>query len=345
MLRSGAEAYFTEQSIHKQANTGMKIKLVVMLGLYAIPYFFILGELYTGLLSFLCLWVIMAAGMTGVGAGIMHDANHGALARENRQNHWMGKIICLLGVDQLNWKIQHNILHHTYTNIEGHDDSLHGGKLLRFSPHQPWLPHHRYQQFYAWFLYPLQTVVWFLVTDFVRLRHYRKTGMLPDQGKHYARLWAELLGWKCVYALCLLIIPMVCISAPWWWVVAGFLLMQCITGFFLSLVFLCSHIVPLCNYPLPDKGNRMESHWLVHEMHTSANYAMCGKWFTWFVGGLNFQVEHHLFPHVCHVHYPALSVLVKDAAEKYGVPYNSYRYFSTAIRAHARMLKSLGKPA
>ena len=86
----------------------------------------------------------------------------------------MGSSIYFLAGNVFNWKVQHNVLHHTYTNIHGHDEDLEAGKILRFSKHAQWAPHHRFQHLYFVFLYGLLTLNWALFTDFTQMRRYLK---------------------------------------------------------------------------------------------------------------------------------------------------------------------------
>lgn len=320
----------------------MVFKAVLMLTIYFTPYFMMIGGISTSPLVLLALWFIMAIGMAGIGLGIMHDANHGAFSNAPSINNLIGKVIKLVGVDQLNWKIQHNVFHHNYTNIEGHDDSLQGGKLLRFSPHQSRLKHHKYQHIYAWFLYPLQTIVWSLLTDFLRLKRYYSMGAIPDSNKSYRAHLIELILWKIFYYGFILVLPIILIDVPWWWTVSFFLFMQLCCGLFLSCVFLSAHIMPKVEYPLPNEGGNIENNWVIHQMYTSCNFATSSRWFSWYVGGLNFQIEHHLFPNICHVHYRAISKILKRTSEKYQLPYFHYKSFFLAVKEHGRMLKILG---
>jgi linoleoyl-CoA desaturase len=315
-----------------------------MLAIYGIPYALIISNQFTSSAANAILWLIMGIGMAGIGLNIMHDANHGSYSRSKTLNHILGLSSNFLGVSDFNWKLQHNVLHHTYTNIEGYDDSLHGGTLLRFSPQQKVLKHHRYQYIYAWPLYTLQTIVWAILTDYVRLNKYHNMGLLKFMKKSYERLMAELVFWKVVYFVTFLVLPMMLNELPWWETSGYFLLMQLSVGFFLTCVFITAHVMPDCDYPLPKKDNEIEVNWFIHQMHTSCNFATGSRWFTWYLGGLNHQTEHHLFPNICHVHYPAVSKILKETASAYQLPYFHHKTFFKAIIEHGKMLRTLGRP-
>jgi linoleoyl-CoA desaturase len=335
--------YFEKNKINIHHNSEMRIKTAFMLALYLIPYSLILLNVFTNPLSIFFLWILMGVGMAGIGLGVMHDANHGAYSKNPTINNILGQSINLLGASHINWKIQHNVLHHTYTNIEGYDDSLHGGKIFRFSPHQKLLKHHKYQHFYAWFLYTLQTIFWALVSDIVRLNNYHKKGLLHSYGKSYNRLLAEIIFWKAFYFITFLALPMFLSGLPWWQTLMFFMCMQLCVGFFLTCVFITAHIMPECQFPLPDEKGTMENNWAIHQMYTSCNFATGSRWFSWYLGGLNYQTEHHLFPNICHVHYPAISKILKETAAEYNLPYYHYKTFFNAIYEHGKMLKTLGK--
>ena len=342
VLKTRVNAYFEEAKLSRQGGGTMIIKTIIMLMLYFIPFGILFSGAVQSYIGQLGLWLLMAAGMSGIGLGIMHDANHGASFKSQRLNNFFGKVIYLVGVDQLNWKIQHNVLHHTFTNIDGHDDSLEAGNLLRFSPNQKLLKHHKYQQYYAWFLYTLQTISWSIITDYNRLRKYIGMGVIPNN-KSERRLYFELFFGKFIYYSLILFLPMFLTPSSWWMTLVFFLIMHLTAGLFLACVFLPAHIMPDNEYPIPSNKGDLKNDWLVHQIVTSCNFATESKLFSWFVGGLNYQIEHHLFPNICHVHYPAISKILKATVKEYGIPYRHYTTFLDAIKAHRVMLKKLGE--
>jgi len=317
---------------------------MVMFSALILPYTLMLLGLFNSPGMFVLAWLLVSIGVTGVGLGVMHDANHSAYSRSTRVNLWLGLSINLLGANQVNWKIQHNVLHHTFTNIDGHDDSLEAGIMLRFSPHQQFLRHHLYQGYYAWILYSLQTLSWILWTDFQRMARYKRSGILVKMSKRsYAFLLTEMVLYKLLHLFIFLAVPLLVLDLPAWWIVAGFIGMHLFTGFFLACVFQATHVMPECSYPLPDDKGNMENDWAVHQLLTSCNYATQSRWFSWFLGGLNFQTEHHLFPNICHVHYPAISKILKETALEFNLPYHHYPTFFSAVAAHGRMLNQLSR--
>ena len=341
VLKKRVNAYFEYNQISKQGGSSFVLKTIIMLLLYLTPLALMFSEIIVHPIIQLLMWLIMAVGMSGIGLGVMHDANHGASFKSAKLNNILGKIIYLVGVDQLNWKIQHNVLHHTFTNIGEHDDSLEVGVLLRFSPHQKLLKHHKYQYVYAWFLYCLQTIFWSIITDIIRLKKYYKKELTP-KNKSKVRLFLELFLGKAFYFTVIVVLPIIFLKNPWWLTLTFFLIMHLSAGLFLSCVFQPAHIMPDNEFPLPSKSGNIKSDWLVHQIVTSCNFATTNKLFSWFVGGLNYQIEHHLFPNICNKHYPEISVILKQTVKEYNIPYRDYPTFWSAIKEHGKMLKLLG---
>jgi len=341
-LRERVNSYFVVNKINRFGNRQMHLKTAFVIGLYVVPYSIILSDMFQNPAILFFLWTLMAFGMAGIGLAIMHDANHGAYSKDKNVNHYLGMLVNLLGVDQQNWKMQHNVLHHTFTNIEGFDTSLDAGNLLRFSPHQKRLKHHRFQHYYAWILYALQTLILVTITDFMRLNSYDKDELTRSKSSSYTTQLIKLILWKLFYFGYVLFLPMYVLSIPWWWTLSLFFIMHLIAGFILSCIFLIAHIMPDCDYPLPTDAGNVENQWLVHQLATSCNFVTSNTLFSWYIGGLNYQVEHHLFPNICHVHYKGISKIVKQTAQEYCFPYNQYMSFYDAMKYHTKMMKMLG---
>jgi len=341
-LNQRVAAYFSEKNLSKHANKTMVLKTLFMLGLYFTP---LVASLFiSNVFVFIGLWIIAGIGMAGIGLSVMHDANHGAYSLSKKVNYFVGSVMYFIGGNPTNWKIQHNVLHHTFTNIDGFDEDIDAPtSLLRFSPYSEWKPIHRYQYLYVWFFYSLMTIMWFLTKDFKQARRYHKMGLTKTQGLTYASHMAYIVAGKVFYACLLLVLPILFAQVSWPFVILSFVLMQMVAGLTLSLVFQPAHVVPDTTFTQPTPSGDVEADAKVHQLYTTANFSMKSKWFTWFVGGLNFQVEHHLFPNICHVHYRALSQIVKKTAEEFNLPYYSNKTFLCALKSHAKMLKMLGQ--
>lgn len=279
--------------------------------------------------------------MAGIGMGIMHDALHGSYSNSKLLNKCMGFTMNLIGASDEMWKLQHNVLHHSFTNIDEHDDDINAPFFLRFSPHAKKNKLHSYQHYYVWIFYGLSTISWITSKDFIRLNRYWKLGLIKCR-KDYYRLLIRIIFWKLVYFTYILGIPLLFTAFTPWVLLLAFLSMHFITGLCISIIFQTAHIMPDMAYPLPDSSGKLENERLIHQLATTCNFAPKNKIFSWLIGGLNFQIEHHLFPHISHVHYRRLAPLVKKTTEEFDIPYHSHATFFSAIKSHSLMLRKLG---
>lgn len=340
-LQKKVRKHFKDSNTTKYGNTSMVVKTIFMLALYLIPFILILTVVNSVWLMFV-MWLLMALGMAGIGMSIMHDANHGAYSKNKYVNNFMGDLISVAGGSDSMWRIQHNVLHHTYTNVTGMDEDIDPGSVLRFSPHEERKTHHKYQHYYAWFLYGMMTLLWCTVKDFKQAMRYKKLGLTKTQGASFSRILSKIIVHKVLYHAIFLVLPLVFSPVAWYWVILGFLVMHFFTGVILGLIFQSAHVVPSSDYPLPDETGNIKADWAVSQLVNTCNFAPDSKILSWYVGGLNFQVEHHLFPNICHVHYKKISKIVRQTAEEFNLPYNSEKTFGSAIKSHAMMLKKLG---
>jgi linoleoyl-CoA desaturase len=343
-LRERVNKYFEENKITKYANTNMKIKTIFMLSLYFIPLVLMLTGIISSPYPVFFMWVLMGLGMSGIGLSIMHDANHGAYSKHKWVNQSLGFLLNFLGGYHLNWRIQHNVLHHSYTNIDGYDEDI-NNKLMRFSPHQKRRYMHRFQAFYAPFFYSLMSIYWLVSKDFEQLVRYNKKELLSGQGLTLKKGIKEVIIHKTWYLIIFLVLPLILIEVPWWQTVLGFLTMHFITGLALALIFQPAHVVTETDFYSPDDQNSVENNWAIHQLHTTSNFAHRSILFSWFIGGLNYQIEHHLFPQICHVHYKKISKIVKETATDYGITYHQHKTFLQALWSHFSVLNALGTGA
>lgn len=336
--------YFNQTGLSKQGNWSMYFKTIVMLSIYFIPYIFIVTNVVSSnLLLFYSSWLIMGIGIAGIGCSVMHDSNHESYSNNKTINTLLGGVLNILGGYSRNWRLQHNILHHTYTNLDGLDEDIDAGILLRMSPHRKLLGIHKYQHLYAWVLYGIMNIYWVTVKDYKCLIKYNKTGLLKKEKISFVRAISELTFYKVIYFGYILVLPLLFTQLAWYHVVLGFVTMHMLAGLLLACIFQLAHVMETSEYAKPDDNRKMENNWAVHQILNTANFAPKNYILSWFVGGLNYQIEHHLFPHICHIHYPKLSAIVKKTAEEYNLPYNVQPTFIAALSEHAAMLKKLGR--
>lgn len=320
----------------------MVSKTVFMLFVFFAPLVLInTGIIHHALLLFV-LYIISGLGMAGIGMGIMHDAIHGSYSKNRKVNKYLGYTMNLIGANATVWKIQHNVLHHTYTNIQQADDDINVPFFLRFSPHARRHRVQKFQHIYVWFFYSISTLLWITAKDFVRLHRYKKMGFLDRKGEYSGEL-LKLICWKLLYYSYALILPLILVPLAPWIIILAFLGMHLVTGLCVSSVFQVAHIMPATDYPEADNEGIIENDWCMHQLATTSNFSPESRFFSWLIGGLNYQVEHHLLPQVCHIHYRKVSHIVMQTAQEYGLPYHIKKTFIAAIADHVRMLKHLGK--
>lgn len=342
-LSQRVNQYFQTNGIERTANSEMVIKTVFMFSLYFVPYFIVMSSATTNVWALWGLCIVMGFGIAGIGLSVMHDANHGSYSTKPWVNTLLGFSLNVIGGHAFNWRVQHNVLHHTYTNVHDVDEDISPRGVLRMAPSSKWLPMHRYQHMYAWVFYGLMTFVWVLVKDFSRLIKYEKDGLVTRNKSTAVAEWVTMLVSKIIYLGYTVALPMVVLPVTWWQVLIGFFTMHYIAGFILAIIFQPAHVIDGTEYPLPDEKGNLENNWAIHQLHTTTNFGHKEKLFSWYVGGLNYQVEHHLFPNICHVHYRKLAAIVEQTAKEFNLPYKTKETFWEALVAHTRQLRILGQ--
>lgn len=340
-LRKRVNQYFEDHNISRYGNFNMKLKSAFMLCLYFIPLILMITGFVSSLWPVMFLWILMGFGMSGIGLSIMHDANHGSYSRNKKVNNVMGFLLNFIGGYHVNWKIQHNVLHHSFTNIDGFDEDI-DQAIMRFSPHQPRKKFFRFQVFYAPFLYGIMTIYWLIAKDFLQLFRYNRENLLAGQGLTLKKAATQIVFHKSWYLVLTLILPILALSLPWWQMLLGFLAMHFISGLILALIFQPAHVIEETDFFIPEDNGSVENNWAIHQLKTTANFANRSRLFSWFIGGLNYQIEHHLFPNICHVHYRKISAIVKETALEFGLPYHQHRTFIGALKSHFTLLHHLG---
>ncbi|WP_158233405.1 acyl-CoA desaturase [Reichenbachiella sp. 5M10] len=320
----------------------MQWKTAFILGLYFIPFVILLSGIVSSVGMMMLLWIIMSFGMCGIGLSIMHDANHGAYSKNKRVNKLLGYLLNVIGSYHVTWKIQHNVLHHSSTNVHEFDEDL-DNQIMRFSPNQAHKRINKYQAFYAPFFYGLLSLYKMLSKDFEQIARFHRKKLLAGEGLTLRKAIFQITTNKIIYFATTLVLPMIVLSFAWWQVLLGFLLMHFICGLILALVFQSAHVLEKTEFFVADEQGSVDNCWAIHQLNTTANFSRKGKLFSWLIGGLNYQVEHHLFPTICHVHYDSISHIVRSTAQEYNIQYHEYRTFWCAVKSHFKMLHHLGR--
>lgn len=340
-LRERVGAHFSSRGLSDKANFVMVLRTVVMLAVTFGAYALILTKWFSPW-AMLGLAVVVGIGMAGIGFGVAHDAAHGAYSSRSTVNRIFAYAFDLCGASSYMWALGHNIVHHTYTNIPGVDGDLISSGLLRQSPSRETRWYHRYQQLYAFPLYSLATLNWAFLKDYQDLSHH-DFGPYRDK-THPRSAVVTMLSLKVFHYAWTFLIPLFVLGVAWWQLLIGYLAMHLTAGLILGTVFPLAHIVEGPTFPVPRADGTMSDAWIAHELATTANFAHGNRLLTWYIGSLNYQIEHHLFTRVCSVHFPRVSGIVREVARNHGLPYHYNSTFFAAVRSHYRLLKKFGRP-
>ncbi|RLD80010.1 MAG: acyl-CoA desaturase [Bacteroidetes bacterium] len=341
-LNKRVNDYFKDNKIKKTGDWRLYIKSIIFITIFIVPYIILL-TIDMPHWAQLLLTVVMGIGMAGVGMNVMHDANHESFSSKKWVNSLMGGSIYVLAGNVYNWQVQHNVLHHTYTNIQGLDEDIDAGRIIRFSKHSKWLKIHKFQKFYSIFLYGLLTINWAITTDIKQTRNYLRRKLSYGKFPKPSNQWATLVFSKILYYFMWIALPMMVMNVTWWQVLIGFFVMHYTAGLILSIVFQLAHVVPNTEMPQPDSEGVMDHTFVIHQLYTTSNFGINSKFVNFFTGGLNHQVENHIFPHISHVHYKKLSEIVRKTTKEFNLPYNEYKTMVSAFVEHVKQLNYLGQ--
>ncbi len=349
-LRRRVDAYFEKTGKSKRDCPQMYFKTASILLWFFGAYFALMFS--TQLFGPYTVWfviplaVILGLAVAAIGFNIQHDGNHRAYSDRPWVNKLMALSLDMMGGSSYLWDWKHNSIHHTYTNIHGHDDDIAIGIFGRLAPEQPHYWFHRAQGIYLWALYGLLAIKWHFFDDFynVATSHIGGHKIKRPKGTDLA----IFIAGKVLFFSMAFIIPM--LFHAWWAVLGVYAIAAFTSGVVLSVVFQLAHCVEEAEFPVPvamppDKA-QIDNDWAVHQLETTVDFARGNKVLCWFLGGLNFQVEHHLFSRICHVHYPALSKVIEETCREFGVRYNAQKSFWGAVGSHYRWLVTMSvRPA
>jgi linoleoyl-CoA desaturase len=337
-LKTRADAYFDSHHDERRDVARMYAKSAVILTWFSGSWALLVFAATTWWEG-AALAVSLGLSIAAIGMSVMHDANHSAYSKRPWINRAFGSTLDLMGVNSFIWRYKHNTLHHTFTNVEGVDYDLDFGLLARLTPGQTRRRWHRFQHLYLWFFYGFLLPKWVFHDDFViwRSRHIGSHPM-PRPSRTDSGMFVL---WKLVFIAWALVIP--ALYHPILQVLAFHFIAVFTLGVTLGTTFQLAHCLDEAEFPHPPlAGARLGNDWASHQLETTVDFAAGNGLVTWFCGGLNFQVEHHLFPRVCHVHYPALSRIVSEVSAKHGLQHRKNVTLRDAIRSHFQHLRRLG---
>ncbi len=338
-LKKRISNYFEEVGKSTTGDYNIFIKAVILMIAFVFIYIhlvFFTPAAVWAILESVALGCVVAA----IGFNVMHDGAHGSFSKYPWVNHLAAFSLNILGGNSFMWNMKHNVIHHAYTNVDGVDDDIDIQPWMRMSQTQKKYRLHKYQHLYFWFFYSLLYIFWIFVFDYQKY-FKSKVGIMPLKKMH---LQDHLVFWgfKLFHAFLFVCLPIYMVGFTDWLI--SFVIFTCVAGFVLSLVFQLAHTVEHTAFPVANKETgKLEDEWAVHQIKTTANFATKNKLVSWLLGGLNFQIEHHLFPKISHVHYPAISKIIKQACQEYGLVYIEYPRVHKAVASHVAFLRQMGR--
>jgi linoleoyl-CoA desaturase len=338
-LKKRISDYFEEVGKSTTGNYSIFLKAVILM----VSFVFI----YIHLVFFTpaAVWAILESVLLGclvaaIGFNVMHDGAHGSFSKYRWVNSLAAFSLNILGGNSFMWNMKHNVVHHAYTNVAGVDDDIDIQPWMRMTETQKKYRLHRYQHLYFWVLYSVLYLFWIFVLDYQKYFKHKVGGMPLKKmsiADHFV-FW----GFKLFHAFLFVLLPIYMVG--WFDWLVSFIIFTMVAGFVLSMVFQLAHTVEHTAFPVADEfTGKMEDEWAVHQIKTTANFATGNPVVSWLVGGLNFQIEHHLFPKICHVHYPAISKIIRQACREYGLVYIEYPRVRYAVASHVAFLRQMGR--
>lgn len=337
-LKKNIDEYFLEKKIKKTGNRQLYLKTVILILLAVTLYVLLLVfKLPSSVAIIFC--SLFGFTLAGIGFNIMHDACHGSYSHKRWVNQVLGLSLNALGGNAFIWKYKHSS-HHTYTNVDGRDDDIAKSPLLRQCKSQKWLPFHKFQHIYIIFFYAISSIIWITLFDFDKyLKQRASMNYFKMRVSDHITFWTG----KIFYFLFYISIPIYFVGFNSWLV--GFIIMHVTMGYTLALVFQLAHVVEETNFIsyINNEDTLKKDEWAIHQVNATSNFSSKNRFLNWYLGGLNYQIEHHLFPGISHVHYPAISSVVKQTCAEFNLPYHYFPSLSAAIRSHFSQIKKLGQ--
>jgi fatty acid desaturase (delta-4 desaturase) len=307
------------------------IKISVLLAVsFALEFYIHSSQQYkwylTGLLGLFFAWI---------GMNIQHDANHGAISRNPKVNRILGMTQNWIGGSALDWIHQHVVQHHINPNDINCDPDIIGNDILRLNPLKPLAHIQLFQHLYIFVLFAIFGIsyIFFSFKHLVDGFHFISMSSLVT--KYRTLEEGTMLIFFCRWIL----LPL--FQVPSLWTLINILPMFIVGGYYLAFFFLISHnfegVSLNENRYIQEKENNS---FLRRQIETASNVG--STWLCFFNGGLNYQIEHHLFPRIQHSHYPLISKVVKSYCEEKGIIYRHFPTVTENVLSCVRHLYQMG---
>ncbi|MDH5365828.1 MAG: fatty acid desaturase [Cyclobacteriaceae bacterium] len=331
--------YFMEIGEIGKKNIFLYFKAILFLSIHVILYLLLLKSENIWIAAS-CM-ILMGPMSILIGINIAHDGAHGAISKYKIVNKFFLSLLDFLGANSYMWKNRHVHSHHLYPNILNSDADLKQNPLIRIFPNDELKSYHRYQYLYAPFLYLLYTMNWLLFRDFHDFTA-EKIGSFKIK-QHPKNEFLKLLLFKSIYLSYILIVPVIYSNLSISAIILSYILMNFSASILITLALIPSHVAENSLFPLPDEKGMMPNSWSHHQVLTIIDFATKNRFLNFFFGGFNHHVAHHLFPKICHIHYPKITPIIKQTAQEFGLKYNYEDSFINAYISHFKLLKNNGK--
>ncbi|MEZ4804869.1 MAG: acyl-CoA desaturase [Bacteroidia bacterium] len=340
-LNERVKDYFKSKNLSQRGNTKLFFKAFFMYAVVLSSYYALVFVQPSSIWINLLLLTVFGTFLAFIGFNVMHDSCHGAFSNNKKINEVFGYSMNFLGAECRFWKVKHNVLHHTFTNVDGVDDDIFKPPFLRMSPNQEYRKLHKYQSTYMLLLYGVSTMFWVFWMDFQKYftDKVHTTDLPKKKFSDHLSFWLTKLFYVGFY----IALPIYMLGFSKF--IFGYLVFNFVMGIVMSVVFQLAHVVEGAEFEDASETGvlAINEDWAIFQMKTTFDFSPNSKFLTWALGGLNFQVEHHLFPKVSHVHYPQIRKIVKELCDKYGIQHNEFKSFSVALKSHFRMMHQLGR--
>lgn len=335
-LNKRVSDYFASHQLKKQANTWGWTKASLLLLAYTLSYAALFQQ--NSHVGFILGYAILGMLKIFLALNVAHDAAHNAFATSTKVNKVLLRVFDLLGASGRIWQSRH-IAHHAYTNIADYDVDIKQSWLVRIFPSSSWRKIHRYQHIYMLLLYGIYTMNWLILRD---ISDSWKISQHSERGRGYGLRVYTLLS-KGVYLTMMIYLPYHFLEFSLSEVLIGFMVMHLAASYTVASVLASTHVGLAAEFPEPDTHGKMPYSYARHQLLTTVDFATDNHLITQLYGGFNHHVVHHLFPTVCHVHYPKLTTILTDTCKEYGMPYKSNPSMVSAIASHLQLLKLRGQ--
>lgn len=338
-LREEVDLYFKTTNQTKIGGRRMLVKIVVLLIIYFAVYSSIFYFKTTT--SIFLAYVFLGGWSIVLGLNIGHDAAHNTVFKKKKKNTYLLLVFELLGTSSYNWVNRHLGAHHLFPNIINYDSDIQQTDIVKIFPEDKHKKMHAYQHFYMPLVYLFYILRWIVYRDF---KDYHQTSIGAfDNSKFPRKELFKIVFSKLFYLGYVILLPSLVLGISIWSMVLAFFVLTLSGSFVITMVLLSTHVGENTNFPSPNEDGVMPHSWSYHQLLTTSDFSTDNPIINFLFGGFNHHVIHHLFPNICHIHYPELTKILSRTAKKYGAPYKQNKYLYAAMFSHFKLLKENSK--